>query len=148
MIRGGCLCGATQYEINSEPLSLYACHCTDCQTASGASFTLILIAVPDSIRVLKGEPRAFERARADGRKKNIFRCGSCLTALWGVRPDAAKTASIYAGTLDDSSAADPVGHIWTSSAQPWITIPSGPLDFEKDPDDMVPFIRAYQSRTT
>ncbi len=145
-LAGGCLCGSTRYTVTAEPLTLYACHCTDCQTASGASFTLILVVPSESIAVREGAPRPFARARADGRTKNIFRCPSCLTPLWGVRPDTAGTASVYAGTLESSASLDPVGHIWTRSAQPWIEIPAGGLNYEQQPPDMAPFIRAWKAR--
>jgi hypothetical protein len=36
--RGSCSCTAVRYEITAEPISLFCCHCTDCQTASGSSF--------------------------------------------------------------------------------------------------------------
>jgi len=39
-LTGGCSCGAIRYEIASFPLLLYACNCTDCQTASGSAFAL------------------------------------------------------------------------------------------------------------
>jgi hypothetical protein len=37
---GGCVCGATCYRLTAEPLTLYACHCTDCQKRSGSAFGL------------------------------------------------------------------------------------------------------------
>lgn len=55
----------TRYEIASEPLTLYACHCTHCQTTSGASLTPILVAPVDFIRP------------------------ECLTALWASVPTPA-----------------------------------------------------------
>ena len=103
---GGCLCGTSRYEIVAAPLTLYACHCTDCQTVSGASFTLILVVTRDAIAVREGSPEPYERARADGRKKTIFRCPLCLTALWGARIEASNLATVYAGTLDGSAALD------------------------------------------
>lgn len=142
---GTCLCGATRYEVVAEPLTLYACHCTDCQTSSGASFTLILVVPSDSIAVRKGAPKPYERPRSDGSKKNIYRCPACLTPLWGVRPDAG-VASVYAGTLEGSASLEPVGHIWTRSAQPWIRIPQGGPSYEQEPPDMMPFLRAWKSR--
>ena len=146
-LRGGCLCGAVRYEITN-PLTLYACHCTDCQIASGASFTLTMIVTPDSIAVLQGEPKPYERKRADGRTKSIIRCPACLTALWGARPDTPNLATVYAGTLDDASALEPVGHIWTRSSQPWITIPAGKLNYDRQPPDMLAFVRAWKSRAS
>jgi hypothetical protein len=146
--QGGCLCDSVHYQIVADPLTLYACHCTDCQTASGAAFTLTMVVPRDAIVVQQGTPRPFERQRTDGRRKTIFRCPDCLTALWGVRPGIPNLASVYAGTLDDTSSLQPVGHIWTRSAQPWITVPPGELNFEGQPSDMLPFVRAWKRRST
>ena len=144
---GGCLCGAVRYEIASDPVTFYACHCTDCQTVSGASFTLTMIVSADSISIRQGAPERFPRPRADGRVKEIIRCPICLTALWGVRPDVPNAASVYAGTLDDSSSLEPVGHIWTGSAQAWLSLPEGELNFVGQPRDILTLIRAWKSRT-
>jgi hypothetical protein len=143
---GGCLCGTSRYEIVSDPLTLYACHCTDCQTVSGASFTLIMVVTRDAVAVREGSPEPHERSRADGRKKTIFRCPLCLTALWGSRIEAPDFATIYAGTLDHSSALEPVGHIWTRSAQPWIPIPEGSLNVREQPleEDYFALVRAWK----
>ena len=35
-ITGGCLCGAVRYECSAELSKIIACHCTDCQKASGS----------------------------------------------------------------------------------------------------------------
>ncbi len=145
---GGCLCGTSRYEIVSDPLTLYACHCTDCQTVSGASFTLIMVVTRDAVAVREGSPEPHERSRADGRKKTIFRCPLCLTALWGSRIEAPDFATIYAGTLDHSSALEPVGHIWTRSAQPWIPIPEGSLNVREQPleEDYFALVRAWKQQ--
>ena len=134
--QGGCLCGNTRYELVSEPMTLYACHCTDCQTATGASCVLGMRIPNDGIKVVLGDPKPYERARADGRKKSIFRCSSCLTALWGTHSLSRGYITLYAGTLDNSSSLRPVGHIWTDSAQSWVTIPSDTLNYAKQPQDL------------
>ena len=37
---GRCFCEAVKYRITDEPLTFYACHCTDCQKRSGSAFGL------------------------------------------------------------------------------------------------------------
>ena len=145
---GGCLCGAVKYKILAEPYTVYACHCTDCQTSIGSSFTLAMNLPTNGLEILCGEPRVFVRQRADGRKKNIFRCPECLTTLWGVRIQGAEYINIYAGTLDDTSFLKPVAHLWFRSAQPWILKPKDVLVYEKQPSDMEPINRAWQNRNT
>ena len=67
--QGGCLCGQSRYELSKEPITLYACHCTDCQTASGSSCVLGMRIPSDGIKVVLGDPKPYERTRADGRTK-------------------------------------------------------------------------------
>ncbi|MGI9432819.1 MAG: GFA family protein [Myxococcota bacterium] len=145
-LTGRCLCGTAQYEVVAEPLTLYACHCTDCQTSSGASFTLILLVPPESIEVRAGAPTPYERTRASGSRKNVFRCPDCLTPLWSARLEGGRFTTVYAGTLDGSASLRPVAHIWTRSAQPWVEIPEGCLRFEQEADSFDSLFRAWKER--
>ena len=40
---GGCLCGDLRYSLAEDPLTLYVCHCTDCQRQTGSSFALSML---------------------------------------------------------------------------------------------------------
>jgi hypothetical protein len=88
-LTGGCQCGALRYEIRAEPLTLYVCHCTECQRQSAA------------------------------------------------------VSIVKPGTLDDTSWLHPVGHIWTNSAQPWVTIPQDTVIHEAHPADVSGLIAAW-----
>jgi len=142
------LCGAIRYEIIEEPITLYACHCPDCQTASGSSFMLAMQIPINAIRITKGNPKSYQRSRSDGRKKNIIRCPQCLSAIYGAAIESPQYFTLYAGTLDNSGFLQPVGHMWVCNAQPWIKIPEGALIFEKDPPDMHFFEEAWKARAT
>ncbi|HME72517.1 MAG TPA: hypothetical protein VKM54_22030 [Myxococcota bacterium] len=61
-------------------------------------------------------------------------------ALFGYQHDP--SSSITASSLQ------PVGHIWTRSAQPWIPVPAAKLNYEQQPPDILPFVRAWKSRTS
>lgn len=147
---GGCLCGAVRYKIVAEPSTLYACHCADCQAATGAGFALCMRIPDNGIEITKGEPISHRTSWPSGRIENTFRCPECLSALWDAREGSKEFASyfsLYAGTLDDTSNLRPVGHVWTSDAQPWITIPEGDLVFEHEPSDMGLFEEAWKARS-
>ena len=143
---GGCFCGAIRYRVADEPLTLYACHCTDCQRQSGTSFGLSMIVLRETLALRQGEPRAFTVTTADGREKRGRFCGQCGTRLWGEPPRFPQVVVMRPGTLDDTSWLRPIGHIWTRSAQPWVSIPHTPFNFEGQPDDPMTLINAWRDR--
>ena len=146
ILSGRCLCGSVRFRVASEPLTVYACHCTDCQIATGSSYTLTMIVPLESLVVDAGSTEPFERPRAGANVKTIIRCPICLTALWGPSPKAPEIATLYVGTLDQAASVEPVGHLWTGSAQAWVSIPESPLNHEAQPKSMVPFFQAWQAR--
>jgi len=80
---GGCLCGAIRYRVADEPLTLYACHCTDCQRRTGSAFALSMVVLKSELHLLQGEPRGYTLTLSDGRQKHGKFCCQCSTRLWG-----------------------------------------------------------------
>ena len=144
--RGGCLCAAVRYEVTAEPIALFCCHCSECQTTSGSSFVIALRVPYAGISVIQGQIELYVRPEADGQKRNVARCSRCLTALWSEALNSPQYHTVYAGTLDDSPALRPVAHIWTQDAQPWIGFPEGILKYPQNPPDMLSIAQAWRSR--
>jgi hypothetical protein len=132
---GGCLCGAVRYRVNSEPETLYACHCTDCQRRVGTAFALSLVVRRDALELTRGETVPYSAKLPDGRQKNGQLCATCSTRLWGESVRNPAFVIVQPGTLDDTSWLRPVAHIWTRSAQPWIRFPEGAALFETQPPE-------------
>lgn len=145
---GGCLCGAVRYRLADEPLTLYACHCTNCQRQTGSAFGLSMIVARESVSLLRGEPRSFRVTLEDGLTRQGRFCGECATRLWGEPPKYPQVFVLRPGTLDDTTWLRPVAHIWTRSAQPWLTIPPDALHFDAQPgdDDRTAMLRAWRDR--
>jgi hypothetical protein len=144
---GGCLCGDVRYRLDEDPVTLYACHCTDCQRQSGSSFALTRVVRSEALEVVRGRPEERSVTLPDGRVKSARLCGRCATRL--LFPSrVAGLSGIEPGTLDDTSWLRPAGHIWARSAQPWVVIPEGALRFEQQPSDegMMALVRAWKSR--
>ena len=107
---GGCLCGLIRYRVTDEPLTLYACHCTDCQRRTGSAFALSMVVPKGALELLRGEPRRYAVTSSDGRQKNGRFCGECSTRLWGEPLKFPQVAVLQPGTLDDTSWLWPIGH--------------------------------------
>lgn len=143
---GGCLCGDVRYDLRAEPITLYACHCTDCQRQTGSAFVLSMIVPRTAIVLLRGDPATYRIDLPDGLTRQGRYCPRCATRLWGEPVKVPQVASLRAGSLDDRSWFEPVGHIWVSSAQPWAAPPGGPLCHPRQPPDLGPWIAAWQHR--
>ena len=143
---GGCLCGAIRYRLTDEPLTLYACHCTDCQRESGSSFGLTMVMSRTALDLLQGNPQRFAVTLADGRQKNGAFCGACATRVWGEPVQFPQVVNVEPGTLDDTTWLRPIAHIWTRSAQPWVVIPPNTLSFAEQPPDAMTLVNAWWDR--
>jgi hypothetical protein len=145
---GGCLCGEIRYALTEDPLTLYACHCTDCQRHTGTAFQLSMVVRRASLEVLRGQPSRFSVEKPDGGQRRGVFCARCASRLWGEPAALPNVASLRAGTLDDTSWFEPVGHIWTRSAQRWVEIPGSTLNFSTQPEgeEMMALVRAWKNR--
>jgi hypothetical protein len=144
---GGCLCGDVRYRLLEDPVTLYACHCTDCQRQTGASFALSMVVRNAALELVRGRPQEYVLSLLDGRVKQARFCARCATRLFN--PSRVAGLSVLEpGTLDDTSWLRPVGHIWTRSAQPWVAIPEDALRFEEQPrgEEMLALVRAWKDR--
>ena len=138
---GGCRCGEVRYRINSAPIFVHGCHCTDCQRLSGGAFAVNAMIETDQVELLEGEPVSVPVPTPSGKGQNIMRCPTCNTAVWSFYGGAGdKLAFVRAGTLDDTSHVEPNIHIFTRSKQPWVTLPEGKpaVEVYYDAKEMMP----------
>lgn len=145
--QGGCVCGDVRYELREDPVVVYACHCTDCQTETGSGFHLAIVARMDAFSYTKGAPEVWRVELPDGRVKGAYCCPRCKTNLGGGRGPGDMTG-IDGGTFDDTSWLVPAGHIWTRSALPWLRLPEDSLQYPEAPgqDGFIAIVRAWKER--
>jgi hypothetical protein len=142
-LTGGCLCGHLRYECRSLPITLYLCHCKDCQKRTGSAFSMAMPVRSEDFSVVAGLPSKFERVTEAGNVSWHFYCGDCMIRTHNVRPARTSVTIIRPGTLDDTSWITPAAQIWSSSAQPWACVAEVPT-FERDPDDPGALRRAWR----
>jgi hypothetical protein len=120
MIAGGCLCGAIRYTISAPVTALRACHCVNCQRASGTGGTVNAVVPTDSFRITKGETKKYDdSATASGRTLSRHFCGNCGSPIYSHRNPNPGFVVVRAGSLDDSSGMKIATHIWCSTARAW-----------------------------
>ena len=131
---GGCLCGAVRYTIAAPIAELRACHCTNCQKASGAGGSVNAAVKSTDFKLTKGEPRRYSGIADSGRTLNRFFCAECGSPIYSQRAAAPEMMMVRAGTLDDSSGLKVTASIWTKSARSWGHIEPSSKQFPAQPD--------------
>jgi hypothetical protein len=131
-MEGSCVCGATHYKVTGVPLSVHACHCTDCQALSGSAFGLSMILNRDDIELVKGE-LGINKFSANHNQMHRHHCLECGTAIWFSSPEYSGIVALKPGTLNDTSALSPVAHVWYRSAQPWLDVGSALPVYQEQP---------------
>lgn len=120
-IDGGCHCGAIAYEAEIDPAKVVVCHCTDCQTLSGAAFRTVALTREGGFRLLSGTPRIYVKTGESGVRRQQAFCGDCGSPLYSApEGDGPKVYGIRAGTSRQRRELVPRAQIWCRSAQPWL----------------------------
>lgn len=130
-LNGSCFCGAVRYGLETAPMFVHCCHCTDCQKQTGSAFAINALIETDRITLLAGslEPEPIEMKTDSGRPHDIYRCPKCLTALWSDYSRRKVTRFVRVSTLDNPSALPPDVHIFTRSKLNWVQLPPGARAF-------------------
>ena len=79
---GGCACGAIRFKITAPFIATGACHCTDCQKASGGGPNYVGLAPKDAFVVTKGKAKLYVTKSDNGTDATRAFCPDCGTPLW------------------------------------------------------------------
>jgi len=123
---GRCTCGELRYRMTSRPLFVHCCHCRWCQRETGTAFALNAMIEADRVVLQAGQPEVVDTPSASGRGQRIARCPRCKVAVWSNYAGAGdKVRFVRVGTLEQPDRLPPDIHIFTTSKQPWVVLPSG-----------------------
>lgn len=124
MIRGSCLCGTVQFEIDRAVGPFELCHCRRCRKVSGSAFLATVGVRREDFRWVSGRDQIKSYDAPLLHAPPAYRvcfcsaCGSCV-------PDPTADADwfeIVAGLLDDDPQLRPDKHIFTELKAPWFSI--------------------------
>ena len=134
-IDGRCHCGAIRYEAEADPENVVICHCTDCQTFSGAPYRTSVAVALGKLHLI-GEPKAYRKVGDSGREVAVTFCGDCGTALYshGAGRDF---VFLRVGSVTQRDRLPPKKQGFCQSAQPWA------IDIRDAPQIAPPPVRPF-----
>ncbi len=118
-VEGSCHCGKITYEADVDPETVGMCHCTDCQTFSGAPYRASAH-VPAAAFTMRGTPTIYVKTADSGTKRAQAFCGDCGTPIYASAPENPPIYSLRLGAVKQRAQLPPKRQIWCSSALPWV----------------------------
>jgi hypothetical protein len=118
MLKGSCLCGAVQYEVEDAFRYALNCHCSQCRRATGSAFKPFGGIEVGKLRIVSGAQHLHRYGEAQGHDAHCGQCGSLLYSLI----HNGLMVHVTFGTLVDAPTLRPTAHIFVGSKAPWFTI--------------------------
>lgn len=126
---GGCQCGAVRLRFTGTPLTVYACHCTRCQTRTGSAFGLSMHVPAEAVEFVSRPPTDVSWP---GERVAQY-CDGCRTLL--AMTTRHRVTCLFPGCFDDTAWFRPVANVWVRSAQPWVHLDPSLKTYQTQPDD-------------
>ena len=127
-MKGSCLCGAVEYEVDQFAMPITHCHCRTCRKSHAAAFSSNAGVKREHFRWLKGEDK-LSTFESSPEKFRHF-CSICGSHLMGERP-AQPHVIVRVATLDEDPGSRPAMHIWCSHDVPWLQDGENVLFYEE-----------------
>jgi hypothetical protein len=131
-VEGQCHCGAIAYEAGVDPQKASICHCSDCQTLSGAPFRASVPARAENLHFRKGQPRIYVKVADSGNRRAQGFCGNCGTSLYSTSADDPQVYNLRLGAIKQRAQIAPQRQIWCESGLAWSQNISGLPGVPKD----------------
>jgi hypothetical protein len=120
-IDGRCHCGYVTFEAEANPETTTICHCTDCQTMSGAPLRAVIITDPGTFVLMSGKPTEYRKIADSGNVRLQGFCPQCGTALYATSAgDEPKAYNVRLGSVRQRDQLLPRRQIFVRSQQAWL----------------------------
>ena len=133
-LTGGCQCGAVRYRITAAPVTMYVCHCRECQKQSASAFGISVIVRRSNFSITQGNVAAWTRPTDSGNRCICQFCPACGSRLWHESSPTDQTISVKGGSLDSPPDLRGAPHIWTQRKLAGVIIPEDAAQFPGEPD--------------
>lgn len=116
-MKGSCLCGSVEYEIDSIDMPISHCHCRTCRKAHAAPFASTAGVMRQHFRWMKGCDKISSFESSPGKLR--YFCMVCGSHLVAERLSQSHVI-VRVASLDEDPGFKPETHIWTSHNVPWL----------------------------
>ena len=120
-IRGGCLCGAIQFEVVEPFTVVHNCHCSRCRHARAAAHTTNGFTSMEGVRFTKGEEHIKTYKVPEAKHFTHAFCGTCGCGMPRIDPGR-QIAVTPLGSLDDDPGVKAVDNIFVAHKAGWYEI--------------------------
>lgn len=117
-LKGGCLCGAVQYEVSGDPKRFYHCHCARCRKSSGTGHATNLMLTNAKLVFTKGESLLKRFKVPEAKRFTRQFCGECGSSVARFSPEI-DAVVVPAGSLDSEPPIKPQARIFWDSRAAW-----------------------------
>lgn len=130
-MKGNCLCGSVEFEIDGNEFNIYQCHCSLCKKQSGSTSNSSTIVAKENLRFIKGKDFISSWVKDTGFRSDFCsRCGSPV-------PNPLRNLDLYwvpVGLLPVSVKATVIAHLCISTISSWHLLEPGVAKFQDVPD--------------
>jgi hypothetical protein len=117
-VHGRCHCGALSYAADVELGTVAICHCSDCQTFSGAPYRAMIRPDPATF-ALSGTPRHYIKTADSGGQRVQGFCETCGSHIYAKDLDGGRLSLRIGMIAERHELGEPVRQIWCDSALDW-----------------------------
>lgn len=129
IIKGKCLCGKVEYQIENKFDRFYICHCEQCRRISGSAYASNLLGDPEKFRISSEGIKRFDHNEGNFTKAFCTECGSGVPYL----NSSGESIVVPAGTLDAEPIFGEKKNIFYSEKTKWCSDSENDTYFDKFP---------------
>lgn len=130
-MKGKCLCGDVEFQINGHLPNLYQCHCSLCRKLSGSSSDTATFLNKEQFNWIKGTSIIHSYKTETGYRSDFCsKCGSNVPHLM----DNGRQYWIPAGLLDDAGDSHIAAHLFVDSKARWDNICDSGKQYKEMPE--------------
>jgi hypothetical protein len=139
---GGCLCGEVTYEVSSDPIVMWNCHCDDCRKITGASFATNVFVKREDLTITSGTVSTYKSSADSGNTMTREFCSDCGSQLFNNSSARPEIKVVRAGSIDDASFVRPRANMYSSKALSFTSLDDGLDNFDTTPSDLTEYINS------